>query len=71
MGFVGNLYAACNIHGVQVVSVKSYKNSLQDLSEPEPLMEEFEPHETNLIGAGDNSNDENDVDVETMSGELE
>lgn len=41
------------------------------MSEPEPLMEEFEPHETNLIGAGDNSNDENDVDVETMSGELE
>lgn len=41
------------------------------MSEPEPLMEEFEPREANLIGAGDNSNDENDVDVETMSGELE
>lgn len=34
-------------------------------------MEEFEPAETNLISTGDNSNDENDVDDETMSGNHE
>jgi tripartite motif-containing protein 37 len=46
----------------------SHNVSLQDLSEPENMMEEFEPAETNLISTGDNSNDENDVDDETMSG---
>jgi tripartite motif-containing protein 37 len=44
-------------------------SSESDLSEPENMMEEFEPAETNLISTGDNSNDENDVDDETMSGE--
>ncbi|RZB40491.1 hypothetical protein BDFB_004939, partial [Asbolus verrucosus] len=44
-------------------------SSESDLSEPENIMEEFEPAETNLISTGDNSNDENDVDDETMSGE--
>ncbi|EFA13414.2 E3 ubiquitin-protein ligase TRIM37 isoform X3 [Tribolium castaneum] len=44
-------------------------SSESDLSEPENLMEEFEPAEANLISTGDNSNDENDVDDETMSGE--
>jgi hypothetical protein len=43
-------------------------SSESDLSEPENMMEEFEPAETNLISTGDNSNDENDVDDETMSG---
>ncbi|XP_015840432.1 uncharacterized protein LOC661701 isoform X2 [Tribolium castaneum] len=43
-------------------------SSESDLSEPENLMEEFEPAEANLISTGDNSNDENDVDDETMSG---
>jgi hypothetical protein len=47
----------------------SHNVSLQDLSEPENMMEEFEPAETNLISTGDNSNDENDVDDETMSGD--
>lgn len=32
------------------------------------MLEEFEPAEANLISPGDNSNDENDVDDETMSG---
>jgi tripartite motif-containing protein 37 len=44
-------------------------SSESDLSEPENMMEEFEPAETNLISTGDNSNDENDVDDETMSGD--
>lgn len=41
---------------------------IQDISEPENLMEEFEQTENNLISTEDNSNDENDVDDETMSG---
>ncbi|XP_068897532.1 E3 ubiquitin-protein ligase TRIM37-like isoform X5 [Tenebrio molitor] len=45
-------------------------SSESDLSEPENMMEEFEPAETNLISTGDNSNDENDVDDETMSDQL-
>lgn len=40
---------------------------LQDLSEPEIFLDECERPETNLI-IEENSNDENDVDDETMSG---
>ncbi|ENN73973.1 hypothetical protein YQE_09429, partial [Dendroctonus ponderosae] len=48
--------------------LSSSSSSESDLSEPEPLIEEFGSQEANLI-VGDNSNDENDVDVEAMSGE--
>ncbi|KAJ8949187.1 hypothetical protein NQ318_021680 [Aromia moschata] len=47
----------------------SSSSSESDLSEPEHLNEDLEQHDTTLVGAGDNSNDENDVDIETMSGE--
>lgn len=43
---------------------------MQDISEPENMLEEFEPAETNLLSPCDNSNDENDVDDETMSGTI-
>ncbi|KAH1017144.1 hypothetical protein HUJ05_007849 [Dendroctonus ponderosae] len=46
--------------------LSSSSSSESDLSEPEPLIEEFGSQEANLI-VGDNSNDENDVDVEAMS----
>lgn len=53
---------------VNSLLLSSSSSSESDFSEPEHLTDDFE-HQATLIGAGDNSNDENDVDVETMSGE--
>ncbi|KAF7286315.1 hypothetical protein GWI33_006044 [Rhynchophorus ferrugineus] len=58
-----------NLLNSAVSLMLSSSSSESDLSEPEPLMEEFHHQEGNLTGTGDNSNDENDVDIETMSGE--
>lgn len=58
-----------NLLNSAVSLMLSSSSSESDLSEPEPLTEEFDHQETNLAGNGENSNDENDVDVETMSGE--
>ncbi|KAK9890656.1 hypothetical protein WA026_012014 [Henosepilachna vigintioctopunctata] len=44
-------------------------SSESDLSEAGNLMDEFERQNVNAVGAEENSNDENDVDDETMSGE--
>ncbi|XP_076250549.1 uncharacterized protein LOC143190252 isoform X4 [Rhynchophorus ferrugineus] len=57
-----------NLLNSAVSLMLSSSSSESDLSEPEPLMEEFHHQEGNLTGTGDNSNDENDVDIETMSG---
>lgn len=58
-----------NLLNSTVSLMLSSSSSESDLSEPEPLMEEFEQQGANLIGTSENSNDENDVDLETMSGE--
>ncbi|KAL3268426.1 hypothetical protein HHI36_007538 [Cryptolaemus montrouzieri] len=44
-------------------------SSESDLSEAENLMDEFERQDSKTGGAEENSNDENDIDDETMSGE--
>ncbi|XP_018568183.1 E3 ubiquitin-protein ligase TRIM37-like [Anoplophora glabripennis] len=53
---------------VNSLLLSSSSSSESDLSEPGHLTDDFE-HQATLISTGDNSNDENDVDVETMSGE--
>ncbi|XP_023014574.2 E3 ubiquitin-protein ligase TRIM37 [Leptinotarsa decemlineata] len=51
-------------------SMLSTSSSESDLSETEPLVEEFKPRPMCLPGLScEASNDENDVDLETMSGE--
>ncbi|XP_060527685.1 E3 ubiquitin-protein ligase TRIM37-like isoform X2 [Cylas formicarius] len=58
-----------NLLNSAVSLMLSSSSSESDLSEPEPLIEGFEPGDNTPACTGDNSNDENDVDVETMSGE--
>ncbi|XP_050304969.1 E3 ubiquitin-protein ligase TRIM37-like isoform X2 [Anthonomus grandis grandis] len=58
-----------NLLNSAVSLMLSSSSSESDLSEPEPLMEEFDGQAVNLMVTAENSNDENDVDVETMSGE--
>ncbi|KAL1491393.1 hypothetical protein ABEB36_011997 [Hypothenemus hampei] len=58
-----------NLLNPAVSLLLSSSSSESDLSEPEPLMEDFGTQDASLLINGDNSNDENDVDVETMSGE--
>ncbi|XP_066146031.1 E3 ubiquitin-protein ligase TRIM37 isoform X3 [Euwallacea fornicatus] len=69
LGGLGTSLSSPNLLNSTVSLILSSSSSESDLSEPEPLIEEFEPREVNLITTGDNSNDENDVDIETMSGE--
>ncbi|XP_044272172.1 uncharacterized protein LOC123016045 isoform X2 [Tribolium madens] len=65
---LGGSLSSPNLLNSNVSFTLCSSSSESDLSEPENLMEEFEPAEVNLISTGDNSNDENDVDDETMSG---
>ncbi|XP_022914368.1 E3 ubiquitin-protein ligase TRIM37-like isoform X2 [Onthophagus taurus] len=50
------------------MTISSSSSDTDDLSEPENFLDD-DHQETNLIMAEENSNDENDVDDETMSGE--